>query len=399
MNIKTTALLLTIWLTMPLIGNAQNKIITLEEALKLAKQNYPAIKAAQLNIEKQQKLKSSAFNFGTTSVTTGKEDIKGNKVGAVNNFSIAQSDIDILGMVAKRKYQQAEVDVAKAEYQLTEKNIEFLVRKAYNNLLQKQELLGVYRQIDTVYANFVKSAELRYQTEETSKLALLSAKAKYNELELQIKQLQGENKAATNNLNQYLWIKEPFIVDTKEPLQVLENTTIDGNIDLILMKKQLNCTEKEWKMECAGILPKFSASYTNRKVDGVSGFYSYEAGISIPLFSGAISKSKAAKTQTLIEQENLKTKRIAIESELQQKLIAINNLKELRKYYKEQALPLANEQINASKLAYRLGEINYLEFIQSIESSLKTKIDFINTNAQYRTAVAEILRLIGSKNN
>lgn len=395
MNTKTTALLLTIWLTMPLIGNAQNKIITLEEALKLAKQNYPAIKAAQLNIEKQETLKSSAFDLGTTSITTGKDDVKGNNTGAVTNFGIAQNDIDLLGIAAKRRYQNSEVAVAKATYQLTENNIDLLVRNAFNNLLQKKELLNVYRQIDTVYANFVKSAELRYKTEETSKLALLSAKAKYNELELKIKQLEGENKAASANLNQYLWITEPFDISAGKETMLQGEASVNNNSDLILKEEELKRAEQEWKMQRAGVLPKFSASYQNRKVADVSGFYSYEVGISIPLFSGTRSKSRAAKTQMLIEQENLNTQRISLKSELAQKTIAINNLREVRKYYQEQALPLSNEQINASKLAYRLGEINYLEFIQSIESSLKTKIDFINTNAQYRTAIAEAIRLIG----
>lgn len=378
----------------PLSGMAQQKVISMQEALSLATQNYPAIKAAKLNIQKQETLKASAFDFGVTSITTGKDDVKDGKAAGVINFSISQADIDILGIGAKRKFQKSAVDVAKAAYQVTKNDIELLVRNAFNNLLLKKELLEVYQQIDTVYTNFEKSAQLRYKTEETSKLALLSAKAKHSELKLRIKQLQGENKAATNNLNQYLWIEEPFTIAAEEPMQVL-NKNIDNNSELLLMQKQLKFAEREWKVERAAFLPKFTVMYQNRKAEGVSGYYSYEAGISIPLFNGTRSRSRAAKTQMLIEQENLNTKRIALKSELSQKLIAINNLQEVRNYYIKNALPLANEQIAASKLAYRLGEINYLEFIQGIETSLNTKIDYINANAEYRNAVAEAIRLIG----
>ncbi len=379
---------------LPLSGIAQQKVIRMQEALDLALQNYPAIKAAKLNIQKQETLKSSAFDFGVTSISTGKDDVKDGNAAGVINFAVSQSDIDFLGIIAKRKYQQSAIDVAKAAYQVTKNDIELLVRSAFNNLLQKKELLKVYQQIDTVYINFEKSAELRYKTEETSKLALLSARAKHSELKLKIKQLQGENLAAVNNLNQYLWLNEPFTVIAEEPEQVL-NKNIDNNSELQLMQKQLKRAEREWKMERAGQLPKFSATYQNRKSGGVSGFYSYEVGISIPLFNGTRSKSRAAKTQMLIEQENVNAKRIALKSQLSQKLIAINNLQEVKKYYIEKALPLASEQITASKLAYRLGEINYLEFIQSIETSLNTKIDYINANAEYRTAIAEAIRLMG----
>ncbi len=390
-HIKTILLLLLLF---PLSGMAQQKIITIQKALELAKQNYPAIKAAKLNIQKQKTLKASAFDFGVTSVSAGEEEVKNGKAAGVINFSISQADIDILGIAAKRKYRKSAVEVAEAAYRVTQNDIELLVRNAFNNLLQKKELLEVYRQIDTVYTNFEKSAELRYKTEETSKLALLSAKAKHSELKLKIKQLQGENEAAVTNLNQYLWIDEPFTVAAEKSQQVIHKN-IENNSELILMQQQLKSAEREWKMERAGQLPKFSVTYQNRKAGGVSGYYSYEAGISIPLFNGTRSRSRAAKTQMLIEQENLKTKRLALKSELSQKLIVINNLREVKKYYIERALPLANEQINASRLAYRLGEINYLEFIQSIESSLNTKIDYINANAQYRIAIAEAIRLIG----
>ncbi len=395
-HINKITFVFIIWLSISLKGNSQIKTININDAINLAIENYPAVKAAKLNIEQKQKLKNSAFDFGITSISTGKDDIKNGEPDAVINFGISQSDIDILGIAPKIKYQNSEINVAKIEYEVTANNIELLVRKAFNNLLLQQELLKVYQKIDTVYANFVKSAELRYKTEETSKLALLAAKAKYNELELEIKRLQGEKKAAIENLNQYLWLNEPFTIIEKEEELTVSND-INDNIELKLMREQVNKSEKEWKMERSALLPKFNLTYQNKTFGNVSGYYSYELGLSIPLFNGIKRKSRASKIQILINHENLNARRIALKSELSQKIIAINNINEVKKYYKKHALPLANEQINASKLAYRLGEINYLEFIQSIESSLKTKIDYINVNSEYRTIFAEALNIIGKQ--
>jgi len=395
MNVAPLILLLCLLLSSNTTHAQQEKKITIKEALSLAKKNYPAIKAAKLNVIKQNKLKSSAIDLGMTSITTGQDDVKDGNKGGVTTFGISQSDIDIFGILSKNKFQNSEINVAKAEYKLTEANVKLYVRKAFNNLLEIEDLLSVYMKIDSVYKNFVSSAELRYSTGETSKLALLSAMTKYDKLKLQVKKLIGEKAIAKSNLNQYLLIKEPFvIVDSIEIFDISINS-FENNSDMLLMQEKLNRSEKEWKMQRAAILPKLSVLYQNRKVSGVSGYYSYEAGISIPLFNGTRSKTRAAKTQMLIEKENMNTKMISLKTELSQKLIALDYLQELRDYYIEHALPLSLEQINASKLAYRLGDINYLQFIESIESSLKINLDYINTNSQYRNAKAELMKLIG----
>ena len=395
MNLASLILLLCFLLSSNLTYAQHVKKITIKEALNLAKKNYPAIKAAKLNVIKQNKLKSSVIDLGITSITTGQDDVKDGNKGGVTTFGITQSDIDIFGILSKNKFQNSEINVAKAEYQLTEANIELFIRKAFNNLLEIEELLSVYIRIDSVYKNFVSSAELRYSTGETSKLALLSATMKYDQLKLQVKKLMGKKAMAKSNLNQYLLIEEPFvIVDSNEIFDIPLNN-LDHNSDILLMKEKLNRSEKEWKMQRAAILPKLSVQYQNRKVSGISGYYSYEAGISIPLFNGTRSKTRASKTQMLIEKENLNTMRVSLKSELSQKLIALSYLKELRDYYINHALPLSLEQINASKLAYSLGEINYLQTIESIESSLKINLDYINTNSQYRNAKAELIKLIG----
>jgi cobalt-zinc-cadmium resistance protein CzcA len=46
-------------------------------------------------------------------------------------------------------------------------------------------------------------------------------------------------------------------------------------------------------------------------------------------------------------------------------------------YYNNEALPLADEQIEAANLGYRLGSLSYIEFIQNIESAIKTRQEYL----------------------
>src|SRR3546814_13486972 len=53
----------------------QPAVLTLQQALDTARANYPAIRAAQLNIEQQQALEKTAWQLGSTQVFTGKEEV------------------------------------------------------------------------------------------------------------------------------------------------------------------------------------------------------------------------------------------------------------------------------------------------------------------------------------
>jgi cobalt-zinc-cadmium resistance protein CzcA len=49
----------------------------------------------------------------------------------------------------------------------------------------------------------------------------------------------------------------------------------------------------------------------------------------------------------------------------------------LIKYYENEALPLADKQIKASWLAYKLGNISYFQFIQNVEAAVSVKQEYL----------------------
>ena len=397
--IVATLVGLLLVITIPQLGMAQERVLTLEESLTLAKENYPAIKAARLNIEKQKRLKATAYDFGNTSMSTAKDEGKKGLPGTNTNIEIGQSGMDFLAIPAKRSFLEAEVQVAEAESEVVVNEIILQVTNAYNQLAYVNSTLELYQQINSVYADFVKAAELRFQTEQSSKLELLSATAKYRELQVQIKKIEGEQVAANRKLNQYLLLEEPFTVLDSETETINTTVALDNNTSLALYSKKVKRAEKELKKEQAAFLPKFDVSVKNQSVDGRNGFYGYQAGISIPLFSGQKARTRSVRKQIQIEEQNYNTVMIEASSLLEQKIARYKSLLEVQDYFKTQALPLANEQIEASKLAYSLGEIDYVQFIQSIELSMKTKQDFVESNLQYLNLVAEINYLTGKSIN
>ena len=381
---------------------AQNKrVYSLEKALERAKGVYPSLKAAGLEIEKQQALKATSYDLGTTSLSTGAEEVSRNAVGIFNKVGISQTDIDLFGIISKNKLAGERKDMALINRQLTAKMLEREVRISWYAALYAKKRKELFYQLDSIYSGFRKAAELRYKTEETSRLEYLSASTKYKEIKVNIKRAESLFEASLQMLNQYLM--DTLGIDVAESNIPVENELFMIDYDSIMntpvlnfYSKKTDVAESRWKTEKAGYLPKIDLGYTFQNVDGQNGFYAWQAGISMPLlFFAQNGRTKAARLDYEIAGWNYEQKRLELTSQYNQLLNRFRTLGEVLDYYKSEALPLADEQIEAAEIAYRLGSIDYIQFIQNIESAIKIKQEHLNREAEYYKLSAQLTYLLG----
>ena len=368
---------------------AQDSTFTLQQAIVRAKENYPALKVAQLEIEKQEALKSTAYDLGSTSVYTGKEEMGNDLPGIQNQFGINQNDIDVFGVFSKNKLGNARLQLAYSGQNLTEytlvRNVSIAWYKVVNAKLQWQ----LYQQLDSLYANFQRAAELRFKTQQTSKIEFLSASTKYKDVLVNVKKAESNYLAALQLLNQYLLFPAEFDIDDRELGQhVFLSTTASDSLTqspiLDYYSMAIDVAESSWKVEQAGYFPKIDLGYVKQTVDGVSGFYGWQVGISAPLlFFSQAGKTKASKLDYQIADQQFEQTRLEINAEYNQLISRYLILEDVIDYYQTEALPLADEQIQASNLAYRLGSIDYVQFIQNIEAAISVKQQFLNQQAEY----------------
>lgn len=375
--------------------------ISLQQAIERAKENYPSIKAAQMEVDKQKALKATAYDFGSTSIYTGKEEVGNGMPGVQNQIGIGQSDIDIFGIPAKSKLADSRTQQAIIGQNLTEQTLSRDVSIAwYNAVYNKQQWL-LFVQLDSLYSNFQKAAELRYKTQQTSKIEFLSASAKYKELQVEIKKAKSNYLASLQLLNQYLLYSSEFDVNSQDIGQqafdiVSKSDSLTESPLLNYYSTSVNVAESEWKTEKANYLPKLNLGYAMQSVDGQSGFYAWEAGVSIPLlFFSQSGKTKAANINVQIAGQQYQQKELEIKAGYNQQISRYLALQDVINYYREEALPLADEQIQASNMAYKLGSIDYVQFIQNMESAINTKQEFLNQQAEYFELSAQLKYITG----
>jgi cobalt-zinc-cadmium resistance protein CzcA len=385
-------------------GYAQKTNFTLQQAIDSAIQNYPAIKAAQLEYDKQHALKSTTWDFGTTSVYTGKDEVGNGLPGTQDKVGFGQNDIDIFAIPTKNKLANRRKELASTKQELTLNILVRDVRIAWIRALYIKKQWMLLQQLDSLYANFQKAAELRFNTQQTSKIEYLSASAKYKDLMVKKRTAESRYLASLQILNQYLLFPGEFeIADDELQIKAYEVTGLNDSmstnplLDFFAMQELI--AESEWKSQKAKFLPKIDLGYKIQSVSGQSGFHAWQAGISLPLIFNAQSGiTKAARLDYEIAGQNYKQKQLELNAAYKERVNRYVVLQEVLDYYNEEALPLAKEQMEAANLAYRLGSIDYVQFIQNTEAAIGTIQEFINQQAEYYELSAQLKYLTGNNN-
>ena len=64
-------------------------------------------------------------------------------------------------------------------------------------------------------------------------------------------------------------------------------------------------------------------------------------------------------------------------------------------YFQDEALPLALEQIEAANLAYKLGGIDYIQFIQNVETAINTTQEYLKQQTEYYVLSTQLKYITG----
>lgn len=363
------------------IAQAQQKTITIDEAVKIAIENHPTLKASQLYIEKEKALKTTAWDFGSTQLFTAGEEIGNTNAPTYTTLGIGQNNMAIFGIAPKNKLVKENIKLAENNANLNSLKVKQSIQKAWANAYSKKRIYEAYAKIDSVFSGLNKAIDLRYETQAISKLEYSATANQGKLITLQKEQAYTSYQMALQNLNQWLFSKEQYDVatinldDFDEPL-LISNEDLKKHPIFSYWQSLENVTKAKYRVSMSNFLPKLSVQYGFQKIGNKTGFSSYQAGIQIPLiFNKVKGETKASKMNIAIIQQENNAKKIAFKNTFNTMIMQYNQLQKKWDYYKNEALPLAKEQRNGAILSYKEGAIDYIGFLQTIKTAIELEID------------------------
>ncbi len=405
---------ITSWILISMIGtglllsaetlNAQenSRIISLREAIDIAKSNYPTMKQADLLVQQQKSLQKTVFDIGGTSIFYERDETDGDNRVGTRTIGFSQSIEFPTTYLARSKNRKQQILLSEHFTKATENELVLNVTSAYYTAAFAFRNLQLARELDSIYKNFENAAKIRYETQETNKLEFLAASGKYQRIKVLLQQAQADYLISLEELKKWLVTDQPIDIDaeniTKAEFASLPDTSqLKQNPLLQFFRQQIDANKTQVKIEKSKLLPQLDFSYGDQKVDGESGFYTIQAGITIPLwFRPQQGRIQEAKINTKIAQSKYEQQVLELHNSFSQKLQGYNKITQSVDYYENQALPLANEQIEAGENNYRAGEIDYVAYIQNLDQAIKIRQEYLAFLDQHNQLVAEINYLLGN---
>jgi cobalt-zinc-cadmium resistance protein CzcA len=382
------------------MAQEQSQNLTMEKAVAIAFENNPTIKAANLEIEKQESLKKSAFDLDKTALTY--------KNGQINGF---QTDFEISVTQdfkfptvygAQSKLQAAQIALSEVSLALEKNRLERDVRAVYMALWFAKNKFFLISNLESAFQNFAVIAEKRFESGETNLIEKMSAEGKQAEINL----LKSEASLDVENLTKQLQLllnSESSITIIDGDLEKIPFSSVEKNDNinpiLSLQEQYVNVSESEHTLEKAQFLPDLSAGYFNQQIDGVKNFTGFQVGIKVPVFFWSQKgKTQAAKKNSEIAQLNYEQTKLDLNATLQSNLQDFEKHKASLLYYETKGLQLADKLFSSANKAYKEGEVGYVEYITTLEQAVQIKESYLNKLNLYNQTLNKINYLTGKYN-
>jgi cobalt-zinc-cadmium resistance protein CzcA len=377
--------------------NAQTQSTTIDEVFALAIENNASLKASLLTVEEKEALINSAFSFDKTNIYYNYDESN----LAINNeplkvFGISQNFKFPTVYVAQKNLNKAEKNIAEAEYNIQLQKVKREVYSAYYQLSYANAKVKTINHLDSLYKDFTKASERRFELGETNYLEMISAKSKQRQIEMLLGQALREVTTALYQLQKVVQADLPsFSTSTPNRLE-LERTLSSPNAGFEYFESSKDYFNSTIKLESQNLLPDLSFEYfkgTNSSLN--SSINGYQIGVKIPLlFSGNASKIKASKLAFKVAEEQQKNYALSYDAQFNILLAKLEQLDEALVYYKTQGKHLSEEIIKTAEGSFKHGEIDFFQFIQSIENAKDIELSYLDNLNQYNQTVIAINHLI-----
>ncbi len=393
--LNTLLLLVVSTLFFPSLGHSQMTDLSLDDAITIALKNNAGLKASSLEIQRNQELVNGAYNIDKTNFYLGYDQ---------NNIADNGKPLSVLGVQQsfklptvykmQKQLSESKVSLQEQRLKLDERLVEKEITKIYHTILFWENVQGHYQYMDSLYLQFARAANRKYELGESNYLEKLTADTKQKEMALQIAQCNDNITASYRELAKWLQSGEPFTVLSADftPLSVKE-TAMENHPTLQLYRAAANVSLNTVELEKKQLLPDFNFEYFlgGNTANNAKLYNGFQIGVGVPLWRKAQrSMIQASEIETKIIEQQALNYQLSLSARKEQLLAQLNKYEKAVSFYQQEGSLLAREIINTATKAFKNGEIDFLQYLQSMENAKTIEKSYLDNLFQYNSTVLEI---------
>jgi heavy metal efflux system protein len=382
-------------------AQAQTENLTIEQAVETALKNNPQIKAASLGVERQIKLKKTAFDLDDTEFAFSNGQINSSFIDY--QWQLSQGFKIPTAYIAQSKLLRKQVTLSENVLVATENELVRNVKSTYLQLAYAQSEFALMERLDSTYSNFATAARLRYDVGETNLLANTAAQGKYQEIALQKQKAKTKVLIYSRQLQKLLNAGQEVSI-TQQPLNSLsialetDSSKLAENPLLAYYQQLISVSGQQHKVQKQDFLPGLSVGYFNQQIDKTKGFSGVMFGVSLPIaFWSRQGSAQAAKINVEIASAQYDSYELELRAQFQEQFQQYQLYKAMVEYYQTQGLVVADELEKFAGKGYVEGSIDYVEYIRNLDQAIGVRTQYLNNLNMYHQTIVELNYLLGVK--
>jgi cobalt-zinc-cadmium resistance protein CzcA len=386
-KIHNNTTIIIMFLMLSTVAFSQNSNPELTVLLGKATENNKGIKASQLQVDKMKANIKTAYTFDKTTVYYSYDQ---------NNLAVNNQPLKVFGVQqrfafptvygAQKKVLNAEYEKESANFEIQKNKLNLEVSTVYNHIVYLQHQEKLYHYLDSLYQNFSKASDRRFELGETNYLEKITAQAKFRKISTMLSQIEKDKKAQYEILQSLVQLDEKIVIKNNniEPLKMLSNET-SKSFYLSYLESITRNYKSQIKLQKQHWLPDLNIDYFQGKNNGLSqSLYGFQVGVGIPLlYFGNKAKSKVAQLELQSWEQQKQNEEQKIDSYILQKTSELAKYQEAINYYNQFGKKLSEEIIKVATMSYKHGEIDFFQYIQSLDNATTIQVEYLESVLQY----------------
>ncbi len=365
-----------------------------EEAVALALKQNPEVRIADLEVQAERSLRKSSLRL--PSMNAGLQYGQINSAATDPFLEISQGLGSIPAHFQRSRLARHQIRVAEEKQELTARDLIFSVRNAWQEFLYLGQVVRELERQLSFYEDFESRANLQYRLGESSLLEKTMIENKLYELRNELT-LQSENRKQAHAQLQFLLATERNILAREDTLMklVLQDAGQQEHPAISILQEETEVRRAEAGIEKALLFPELRIGYFRQNITDTDirfkGLQGWSVEIAIPLWfrpqQASIQRSRIRGLQAQ-EELNIGLKRLS-----NARAKALSDTRKYEKmllYYQEQGLGHAGIIQRTATLQMNAGEIDFFQYLQSLERYTQTRLDYFEMLRNYNLSVIQL---------
>jgi cobalt-zinc-cadmium resistance protein CzcA len=291
--------------------------------------------------------------------------------------------------VLREEWKSGVLNVAVKELELKKQ-----VSQVFFSILYLQNKKKLLQQNDSLYADFLTKANLRFAAGESNILEKSTAELQRGQIAIQLNQLTADLELLQLQFQLLLNSETTFVPQATDfklsTITPVDTSFVSSHPSIRLLEQQKILSLRNAQLEKSRLLPDFILGYNSMTIrgtgadnvvyDGSTRFQSGQIGVGIPLFYGSQrAKIYASKSMLRLSDANYQWGKQQLSIEYKKAVSQYSNLAKAVAYYEQTGLKNAEQISETANQQFANGGINYLEWVMLTNQAIAIRTEYLNT--------------------